>query len=141
MAAETTPDGFPTLPILATPHGRDVYAFLEKVFSAKLLDQGVTPRGEIAYMTIRIGDSIVSVMRPIEGSEPTRSAFYVYVTDVDAAYKRAVDAGARPIQEPLEAVHGDRMGTIIDPFDNQWTIATRMEQISIGELHQRLAKQ
>ena len=90
-------------------------------------------------MTIRIGDSVISVMRPLEGDQPTRSAFYVYVPDVDLVYHGAVDGGARSLQEPSNAVHGDRMATMIDPFGNQWTVASRIEQISLEELHRRLA--
>jgi PhnB protein len=139
MAVDTVPDGLPTIPILATARASELYAFLEQVFEAKLLDRHDSPSGDPTYMTIRIGDSVISVMRPLEG-QPTRSAFYVYVRDVDAVHRRAIEAGARSIQEPTDAVHGDRMATVIDPFGNQWTIALRIEQISVEELHRRLAE-
>jgi PhnB protein len=138
MAVDTVPNGFPTIPILATLHGNRLYAFMEQAFEAELLDRHDTPGGEPAYMTLRIGDSVISVMKPTEGSQPTRSAFYVYVRDVDVVHRRAVKAGARSVQEPIDVVHGDRMATVIDPFDNQWTIASRIEQISVDELHRRL---
>ena len=137
MAVDTVPDGYPTIPILATVKGDELYAFLEDVFEARLLDRHETATGGPAYMSIRIGDSVISVMRPIDGQQ-TRSAFYVYVRDVDAVHQRAVDVGAHSIQEPINAVHGDRMGTVIDPFGNQWTIASRIEQVSVEELHRRL---
>jgi PhnB protein len=139
MAVDTVPDGFPTIPILATVHGDALYAFLKEVFEATVLDRHDAPGGGPAYMSIRIGDSVMSVMRPLEG-QPTRSAFYVYVRDVDAVHRRAIEAGARAVQEPTGAVHGDRMATVIDPFGNQWTIASRIEQISVEELHRRLAE-
>ncbi|HBA54274.1 MAG TPA: hypothetical protein DCZ04_07415 [Syntrophorhabdus aromaticivorans] len=88
-------------------------------------------------MTIRIGDSVISVMRPLE-DRPTSSALYVYVRDVDAVYRRAIEAGTRSVEEPTSAVQGDRMATVIDPFGNQWTIASRIEQVSVEELHRRL---
>ena len=69
-----------------------------------------------------MGDSVISVMRPLEG-QPTRSALYIYVRDVDNVHRRAIEAGARSVQEPTRAIHGDRMATIIDPFGNLWTIA------------------
>jgi PhnB protein len=138
MSVDTVPDGFPTIPILATAHGNELYRFLEQAFDAQLLDRHETPAGELAYMTVRIGDSILSVMRPLKEGQPTRSAFYVYVRDVETAHRRAVSAGAQSVQGPSEVVHGDRMATVIDPFDNQWTIASRIEQISVEELHRRL---
>jgi uncharacterized glyoxalase superfamily protein PhnB len=137
MAVETVPDGFPTIPILTTSNGDELYGFLDQVFGARLLDRH-GPDGDPAYMTIRIGDSVISVMRLLEG-EATRSALYVYVRDVDTVYRRAIEAGARSLQEPARAIHGDRMATVIDPFGNQWTIASRIEQLSLEELHRRLA--
>jgi uncharacterized glyoxalase superfamily protein PhnB len=139
MSVDTVPDGFPTIPILTTARGTELYRFLEQAFDAKLLDRHDTPDGEPAYMTVRVGDSIVSVMRPLKEGQPTRSAFYVYVPDVEIAYRRALSAGAQSVQEPNDVVHGDRMATVIDPFGNQWTIASRIEQISVEELHRRLA--
>lgn len=138
MAVDTVPDGFPTIPILTTLKGDELYGFLKQVFDAQQLDRHSASDGSPAYMTIRIGDSVISVMRPLE-SQPTRSALYVYVPDVDTVHRRAVEAGARSVQEPTPAVHGDRMATVIDPFGNQWTIASRIEQISVEELHRRLA--
>lgn len=138
MAVDTVPDGFPAMPILATSEGDELYGFLKRVFEATLLDRQEAADGGPSHMTIRLGDSVISVMRPLEG-QPTRSAFYVYVRDVDGAHRRAVEAGARSVQEPTLAVHGDRMATIMDSFGNQWTIASRMENISVEELHRRLA--
>lgn len=140
MAVDTVPNGFPTLPILATDHGNELYAFLHQVFGATLLDRHDAPDGNPAYLTIRVGDSVLSVMRPLEGGQPTRSAFYVYVPDASASHRRAIEAGARSVQEPVDAVHGDRMATVIDPFGNQWTIASRLEQITVDELHRRVAR-
>lgn len=138
MAVDTVPDGFPAIPILAIAEGDELHVFLKQVFEATLLDRHDAPDGGPAYMSIRIGDSVISVMRPIDG-QPTRSAFYVYVRDVDEVYRRAIEAGATSVQEPTRAVHGDRMATVIDSFGNQWTIASRIEQISVQELHRRLA--
>jgi hypothetical protein len=53
--------------------GDELYGFLEQVFEARLLDRHSAPNGGPAYMTIRIGDSVISVMRPLE-DRPTRSA-------------------------------------------------------------------
>jgi PhnB protein len=136
MAVDTVPNGFPVIPILTTSNGAELYGFLEQVFDAQLLDRHDAD-GSPAYLTIRMGDSVISVMRPLD--QLTRAALYVYVRDVDNVHQRAIEAGARSVQEPTRAIHGDRMATIIDPFGNQWTIATRIEQISIEELHRRLA--
>src|SRR4051812_5348979 len=105
MAVDTVPDGFPAIPILTTLKGDELYGFVERVFEAQLLDRHGAPDGGPAYLTIRIGDSVISVMRPLE-DRATCSALYVYVRDVDAVHRRAIEAGARSIQEPTHAVHG-----------------------------------
>lgn len=138
MSVDLIPSGFPTIPILATFHGDELYDFLNRAFDATLLDRHETPGGQVAYMTVQLGDSILSIMMPREGGQATRSAFYVYLPDVESAHRRAVAAGALSVQEPTDVVHGDRMATVIDPFDNQWTIASRIEKISVQELHRRL---
>ncbi len=73
MAVDTVPAGFPAIPIFTTLKGDELYGFLEQVFEARLLDRHSAPDGGPAYMTIRIGDSVISVMRPLE-DRPTRSA-------------------------------------------------------------------
>ena len=137
MAVDTVPNGFPIIPILTTSKGAELYGFLEQVFDAQLLDRQTPPVVQ-PILTIRMGDSVISVMRPLEG-QPTRSALYIYVRDVDNVHRRAIEAGARSVQQPTRAIHGDRMATIIDPFGNLWTIATGIEQISVEELHRRIA--
>jgi PhnB protein len=137
MAVETVPDGLSDNPD-SCAQGDELYAFLKAVFEVELLDRHEAAAGGPAYMSIRIGDSIISIMQPIDGQQ-TRSALYVYIRDVDAVHRRAIEAGAQSIQEPTNAVHGDRIATVIDRFGNQWTIASRIEQISVEELHRRLA--
>jgi hypothetical protein len=88
-------------------------------------------------VSVVICRTILSVMQPLDGQK-TRNAFYVYVRDLDDVHRRDIQAGAKPIQKPAKAVHGGLMATEIDPFGNQWTIASRIEQMSVDELHRRL---
>jgi PhnB protein len=71
---------------------------------------------------IRIGDSVV--MATPAGSRELFPAFlYVYVDDADAAYERALAAGAGSLEEPFDAPYGDRRAMVRDPFGNVWQIA------------------
>lgn len=137
MAVNTVPDGYPAMPVIATERANEGFDFLVRVFGAELLDRYDYADGKPMYITARVGDTVLSFMQPIDASKPTRSAFYVYVPDVDGVYSRAVEAGAKAIQEPGEMVHGDRAATFLDILDNQWTVATRLEDISVAELHRR----
>ncbi len=64
---------------------------------------------------------------------------YLYLEDTDAAYPRAVEAGATVIEEPSDMHYGDRRATVRDPFGNVWQIATRKEDLSLEEIRKRAA--
>ena len=54
---------------------------------------------------------------------------HLYVSDCDAVYKRALQAGATSIAEPLDQPYGDRSGAVRDAFGNQWYIATHVKDV------------
>lgn len=73
---------------------------------------------------VRIGDSLVMVSAA--GERDLFPAFlYVYVDDADLVYRRAADAGATTIEEPLDTPYGDRRAMVRDPFGNIYQIASR----------------
>jgi len=73
---------------------------------------------------MRIGDSVVMVSAA--GERELFPAFlYVYVDDADVAYRRALDAGAASLEEPLPTPYGDRRAMVRDPFGNVFQIAHR----------------
>jgi PhnB protein len=63
----------------------------------------------------------------------------LYVGDVDAAFKRAVAAGAKVVREVADQFYGDRSGTLTDPFGHGWYIHTHIEDVSPEEIVKRLA--
>jgi uncharacterized glyoxalase superfamily protein PhnB len=64
---------------------------------------------------------------------------YLYVPDVDAAYQRAIKAGATSIMEPADQFYGDRSGGVKDPAGNSWYVATHKEDVAPQELAKRAA--
>jgi len=71
---------------------------------------------------IHIGDSLIMVSQA--GARDQFPAFlYVYVDDADAAYRRAVDAGATTLEAPVDTPYGDRRAMVRDPFGNIFQIA------------------
>jgi uncharacterized glyoxalase superfamily protein PhnB len=64
---------------------------------------------------------------------------HVYVEDVDAAYRRALDAGAEPLREPADQFYGDRSAGVRDAGGNLWWIATHVEDVSAEEIERRAA--
>ena len=71
---------------------------------------------------IAVGDSLIMVS-PTTEREPFPAFLYVYVPDTDAAYERALAAGAISLEPPLDTPYGDRRAMVRDPFGNVFQIA------------------
>jgi PhnB protein len=112
------PDGWHTLtPRIVTGDVAGLAEFLRLAFGAT----GEVHPDRPAVM--RVGDS--NVMLSEVGPRPATHAFlYLYVDDADATYRRAVQAGARSLEEPLDTPYGDRRGMVEDRWGNVWQIAT-----------------
>lgn len=93
--------------------------FLRMVFGAT----GSVKPGRPAE--IMIGNSLVMVSPAVE-RDPFQAFLYVYVEDADAAYRRALDAGALSLEEPLETPYGDRRAMVRDPFGNIFQMAHQL---------------
>jgi PhnB protein len=87
---------------------------------------------------IRIGDSLVLVSSA-GPRDPMPAFLYLYVEDIDATYRRALDAGAVSLEEPEDMPYGDRRGMVKDPCGNIWQIATHQEDLSPDDIRRRTA--
>ena len=95
------------------------------------------PGGKIMHAELEIGDSVIMV-GDAQPQWPAKSnSVYVYVEDVDAAYRRALKLGASSVREPENAFYGDRGSAVLDPFGNSWGIATHVEDVPPDELKRR----
>lgn len=110
-------------PYLYGPAG--LLTFLEQTFAAEVTER--SPDG--GEVELRIGDSIIAVTLGDDfpdGVDVTRASVYVYVPDVDAAFSRALNAGATSISAPRTEPYGERIGGVKDVFGNVWYISTRL---------------
>jgi PhnB protein len=88
---------------------------------------------------VRIGDSTILVSA--SGERKSMPAFlYVYVADIDAAYRRAIDAGAESLEEPENLPYGDRRAMVKDGWGNVWQVATHKEDLSADEIRDRMQR-
>jgi PhnB protein len=121
MAAEHPPPGgyHSVTPRMVVTDAVAQVEFLRAVFGAS----GEVPADRPAE--VRIGDSLVMVTSAgVRGPFP--AFLYVYVDDVDGAYRRAIGAGAVAMEEPLDTPYGDRRAMVRDPFGNVFQIAHRL---------------
>ena len=102
-------------------HAHDVRGYIEflvRAFGAVeevVVDHG---GGAVPYARARIGDAAVE----FGSADPMPGAYFLYVADPDAAYERALAAGATSLTAPADRPSG-RIAFVEDPLGNHWYIA------------------
>ena len=136
------PQGYHTVtPYLIVDGASRLIDFLKQSFNAEQRDLMKTPDGRISHAEVKIGDSIIMLSDPNQEFKAMPSMTYLYLEDVDAAYKRALQAGANSVKPPTNQFYGDRNATVRDPTGNIWGIATHVEDISPEEMQKRIKAQ
>ncbi len=121
------PENYSTVsPYLIVADAAATIAFLERVFEAAELRRFPRPDGKLMHAEVRIDDTVVMLADSVEGWPPVSSYVHVYVADVDAAYRRALEAGAESVQEPVQKEDEDKRGGVKDAGGTTWWIATRL---------------
>lgn len=142
MAVKPIPDGYHTItPILVNEGADRVLEFIKAVFGATEVFMSRRPDGKIWHAEVQIGDSRLMMGEANEKNSGYKSSLSLYVEDVDAAYKRALDAGGKSQREPTDQFYGDRSAGVEDPAGNSWWISTHVEDVSPEELERRMAAQ
>jgi len=102
--------------------------FMETAFGAECIGLHKSPEGIVHHATIRIGNATLEIDEAHGEFQPMPCHLHVYVPDADAAYARALQAGATSIDEPRNAPYGDRAAGVKDTWGNSWFIATYLGQ-------------
>jgi PhnB protein len=140
------PEGFSTAtPNLIVDGGADAIDFYERAFGARVQTR-LEAGGIIVHAALRIGDSLVTLCdaMPSHGfvapdrEAPVSAWITLYVEDADALHARAVEAGATVINPMEDHSHGDRAGSVRDPFGHRWAIATHIEDVTPEEMERRM---
>jgi uncharacterized glyoxalase superfamily protein PhnB len=143
MAAKSPPAGYHTItPGITVRGAAQAIDFYKRAFGAEEIGRMAGPDGTVMHAEIRIGDSIIMLgdENPQWGNRSPLStngistSLHIYVDDADAAFERALRAGAK-VRQPLEdAFWGDRYGKVTDPFGHEWGIATRVKELTFEEM-------
>jgi PhnB protein len=141
-----------------TPHlmvrgGKKAVKFYTRAFGATVLYESVMPDGNGIHAHLQIGKTMVMITdeRPPspdgimlgvaspESLGATTTILEYYVDDVDVAYQRAIDAGAKAMLPLGDAFYGDRFGWVLDPFGHLWALGMVKEELTPEQVHERMA--
>jgi uncharacterized glyoxalase superfamily protein PhnB len=138
------PNGYHSVtPSLTLKDSQKAIDFYKKAFNAKVLDVFPNPAGKgIMHAVIQIGNSLIMMGDEAPGMSAKSAetlngspiSLFVYVPNVDEAYKQAVDAGAVATMPVMDMFWGDRAGNLKDPFGYSWMIATHTRDLSKDEI-------
>lgn len=140
------PEGMHSVtPYLIVDDAAKAIDFYKKALGAEERFRLPGPGGGVMHAEIQIGDSVVmlSDANPAWGAKSPKTiggspvSLMLYVSDVDSAYKKAVDAGAEGSRPPTDMFWGDRMGRISDPFGHEWSLASHIEDVPPDEIEAR----
>jgi PhnB protein len=116
-------------PYLHPLRAEPLIGFLKRAFDAQEVEKYASPDGVVHHAQIRIADSIIEMGEAHGKYTPLPAMFYLYVPDSDAAYRRALAAGAKSLHEPTDQPYGDRNSAVTDAFGNTWYIATHVRDV------------
>jgi len=140
MAVKPIPEGYSTYtPYYVVEGAAEFIDFLKKAFGAEETLRMPAPGNRIGHAEVRIGDSMVMLAdeNPEHGKRQMNGV--LYVSDVDAVFKKAVAAGAKGSRQPENMFYGDRIGSVTDRWGNTWSIATHIEDVAPEEMKRRMA--
>jgi len=128
MSASHKPAGYNSVsPYLIVAGAERSIQFLKRVFGAVELRRVPDASGRIVHAEIRIDDTVVMIADSNENFSPVSSHVHVYVKDVDEIFRRALEAGAFSVQEPVKKDDADKRGGVMDDGGTTWWIATKVD--------------
>ena len=139
------PAGFHTLtPHLTVRDADKALEFYKNALGAEVLNVARTPDGKVLHAMLRIGDSPLMLndeFPEMGGLSPLSTGgagvtIHIYTDNVDQAFDRAVNAGAKVRMPLMDQFWGDRYGIVTDPFGHSWSLATHIKDMSPEEMQQ-----
>jgi len=127
MTTSYKPNGYTSVaPYLIVDGASRTIDFLVQVFAAEQLRHFADSSGKIMHAEVRIDDTVLMLADSAEGWPSLASNVHIYVPDVDATYRRALEAGAVSVQAPIQKDDPDKRGGVKDAGGTTWWIATQV---------------
>lgn len=133
-------------PMLTVSDGAAAIDFYVKAFGAEELGRVPGPDGKkLFHAALRINGALVMLNDDFpemnDGKSATPEALggspvtvHLTVTDVDAKFQQAVDAGATVVMPLDDMFWGDRYGELRDPFGHLWSLGQPVREVSQDEI-------
>jgi PhnB protein len=143
QAVKAVPAGFHTLtPHLTVRDAEKALEFYKNALGAEVLNVARMPDGKVMHAALRIGDSMLMLndeFPEMGGLSPLSTGgagvtIHIYTENVDKAFDRAVNAGAKVKMPLMDQFWGDRYGVVTDPFGHSWSLATHVKDMSPEEM-------
>ena len=131
-------EGFRTItPYLFAQDAAHLIKFISKAFGGEETYRKERPDGAITHAEMRVGDSMLMLGEATPQFGPMPTSIYLYVTDSDSVYQRALSVGGISVFPIMTLPNGERYGGVKDPFGNIWWIATHVEDVPPDEEERR----
>ncbi|WP_036280652.1 VOC family protein [Methylocystis sp. ATCC 49242] len=140
---KSVPEGLHTL----TPHivcagAAEAIEFYKKAFGATEFMRMPGPDGKLMHASVKIGDSMLMLVDEMpqwgalgpKARNGTSVTIHLAVANVDEVFAQAVSAGAKMKMPVADMFWGDRYGIVVDPFGHEWSIATRIRNMTPDEM-------
>lgn len=127
MPAQYKPSGYNSVSSYFVVNGAEKFSnLLKQLFNAEELRRYDRPDGTIMHLELRIDDTVIMIGDSSEQYPPNTHLMHVYVPDADAVYKKAIELGCEPIEEPKQREGDpDKRGMFKDFAGNMWAVGTQ----------------
>lgn len=132
-------------PYLHVHDAANAITFYQRAFGAQELFRLTEPGGRIGHAEIKIGPATLmicdeypehGILGPLSLGG-TSVGLHLHVADVDAAFERAVQAGASVVKPLKDQFYGERTGRLRDPFGHEWLLGGHLESMTAEEMQRR----
>jgi len=128
MAISHKPEGYTTVsPYLLVTGADNTIDFLVQVLGAEPLRRIAGPENRVMHAEVRLDDSVIMLADAPPDWPAVPAHVHVYVRDVDATYRRALEYGAGSVQEPVKKDDADKRGGVKDSGGTTWWLGTKIE--------------
>jgi len=149
MAIEVQPSVSPHLVVDDAAAAIDFYV---KAFDATEIGRVPGPDGRLVHAALQINGATIMLnddfpeMTDGKSTTPTSLGgtpvtIHLTVTDVDAKFQKAIDAGATVVAPLDDQFWGDRYGLVRDPFGHQWSLGQPVREVSMADIEEAMKQQ